>query len=104
MGGKKKEIQENGNMPDLGVNWTAIRALEHNIDPQQEGESNADFRLRVSGELRGKRRIIEAHEAYQNALFDSGNEMLEYGLLGAVSQLLGGEQYSRDPVEQVGDD
>ena len=83
---------------------TAQRAQEFGIEAQQDGESETAFRQRVSGELRRMGHIIEAHEAYANALYDQSNDVMT-GIFGAMAQKLQGHEYSpRDGMRQVGDD
>lgn len=87
-----------------GTNITAQRAQEFNIPAQQPNETDEAFRTRVSGVLRGQGHIIEAHEAYQNALYDQDENAMT-GIFGAVAQALNGKDYSPDdPQRQVGDD
>lgn len=85
---------------------TAQRASEFGIEGQRDGESDGVFRSRVAGILRSQGHIIEAHEAYNNALYDdptSPNGML--GILGAVAQDFHGIDYgATDGEQQVGHD
>lgn len=85
---------------------TEQRAKEFGIEVQREGESDSAFRHRVSGEIRKKGHIIEAHEAMQNKLYndpDGGDVM--GGIFGAVAQAMQGNPYGKlDGEQQVGTD
>lgn len=83
---------------------TAQRAQEFDILPQQEGESDYDFRNRVSGILREQGHIIEAHEAYQNALYDDPDSNCMTGIIGAAAQAMQGVDYGGDGVHRMGND
>ena len=82
---------------------TAQRAREFDIEPQQENESDSAFRCRVSGMLREAGHLIEAHEAFQNALYDQSDDVMT-GIFGAVAMAMQGVNYSSDGMHQVGDD
>lgn len=47
---------------------TAQRAQEFSVKPQGDNESDSVFKRRVSEALRRADHIIEAHEAFNNAL------------------------------------
>lgn len=84
------------------VNWTATRAQEFGLPPQGEDESDAAFRYRISSSLRDMGHIIEAHEAYQNALFDTSDAVVT-GILGGVTQEFK-QDYGKNDGSRVGDD
>jgi hypothetical protein len=84
---------------------TAQRAQEFGIALQGEGETDTAFRERVSGILRQQGRIIEAHEALCNRLYDNDPDGgVMQGIMGAMAGAMYEKQYSRDGVSQVGDD
>ena len=95
----------NANQPDPCLH--ARRNAEyHRIEPQREGEHDFDFRLRVSGELRAKGKIIEAHESFQNARWDDpqhGKSVLD-GITGGCALALSAPAWPQDPERQIGDD
>lgn len=70
---------------------TAQRAEEFGIDPQQPGEHVQAFRERVSGILRQRGHIIEAHEAMRNCLYDDPDGGAMEGIMGAMAQALQGQ-------------
>ena len=83
---------------------TAQRAQEFDIPPQSDGESDMAFRTRVSGALRAAGHIIEAHEAYRDALYNDPDSGCMDGIIGAVAQIMQGVDYHSDGEHQVGDD
>ncbi len=87
-----------------GTEITAQRAQEFNLEPQGEEESDAAFRDRISGKLREKGHIIEAHEAYANALYDDPEGSAMTGIVGVVAQALSGRNYGSSGSRAVGDD
>jgi len=88
----------------MGDNWiTQQRAEEFGIEGQGPDESDRAFRMRVSGELRRRGYLIEAHEAYQNALFDT-DDGVATGILGGVAQEMAGIDYHTSPEGAIGDD
>jgi hypothetical protein len=82
---------------------TAQRAREFGIEAQREGESELAFRSRVAGELRQRGHIMEAHEAYQDALYDQSDSVM-VGIFGAVAQAYHGVDYGGSGERQIGDD
>lgn len=72
----------------------------YDIEAQQEGESDMAFRSRVAARLRGKSKIIEAHEAYQDERYENSDSVMT-GVTGAIAQALRGCSYSGD---QIGND
>ena len=87
-------------------------AKYYGISPQAEGESDHAFRERVSGALRSQGKLIEAHEAFQDARYDDpgrGGDV-QTGIMGALAFALEGRGFRGDPVRpcdgagQVGDD
>ncbi len=88
-----------------GVNITAQRAREFGIQGQQSVESDESFRNRVSAKLRAMGQFIEAHEAYNNSLYDDPNSMAAVGIVGVVAQAVQGQGTgARTWSQQVGDD
>lgn len=75
----------------------------YGINPQGEGETDEAFRCRVAGELRDLGRIIEAHEAHQDASYDQNDDVMT-GIIGALAQTMQGRNYERSGSRQVGDD
>ena len=73
-----------------------------------EKESDDAFKSRVSGVLRERGSIIEAHEAFSGRRYydpDQGPTGPMAGIFGAVAQAMQGRDYSpNDPERQVGDD
>jgi hypothetical protein len=76
---------------------TKQRAQEFGIE-QQPGESDAAFRTRVSDELRRQGHIIEAHEAYTDALYDDPQGNAITGIVGAVAQEMLDKTYDGNAV------
>ncbi|MDP1722517.1 MAG: hypothetical protein Q8L37_04890 [Candidatus Gottesmanbacteria bacterium] len=75
----------------------------YNIEPQKEEEADADFRGRVSGVLRDRNLIIEAHEAFNNERFDQSDDVMT-GIMGAMAQKLQNADYGSEGERQVDDD
>lgn len=86
----------------MNIDITRQRAQEFDIEPQGKDESDGDFRHRVSGAIRDQGHVIEAHEAYQGALYDESDQVMT-GIFGAVAQTLYGD-YGSHGSSQVGDD
>ena len=78
-------------------------AREYGIEGQRDGERDVEFRSRVSGALRDMGRVIEAHEAYQDARHDQSSEVIT-GLMGAVAQAMQEVNYGSRGERQIGDD
>lgn len=78
-------------------------AQYYQIEAQREGESDVDFRSRVSGALRDKGNIIEAHEVYQDKRYENSDRTMT-GIVGAAAQALQGVSYGSSGERQVGDD
>lgn len=78
-------------------------AQYYGIASQGEGEADMVFRNRVSGALRDMGHIIEAHEAWQDKLYDQSDDVMT-GVIGAVAQVLQGVDYGSRGASQVGDD
>lgn len=89
-----------------GAQITAQRAAEFGLTPQREGESDSEFKDRISGSLRAMGQVIEAHEAYNNALYDDPEDGLPMtGIIGATARAVQGRDYgARTGSRQVGDD
>jgi hypothetical protein len=77
----------------------------YKIEAQREGESDLEFRSRVSGALRDQGKLIEAHEAYQDKRWDElGDEMVNTGIKGAIAQMMAGVDYHVHGEQQIGAD
>lgn len=77
--------------------WTDERVREFGIETQQDGEGDSAYRSRVATALREQGHIIEAHEAYNNALYnDSPDAMTD--IMGAVAQAMNRRNYSGNPI------
>jgi hypothetical protein len=82
-------------------------AQYYGIPAQGEGETDLAFRTRVSGVLRAKGLIIEAHEAYQDSRYEegyAGSADVMTGVMGAMALALSDRDYGVDGARQVGDD
>jgi len=79
------------------------RAAEFELEPQQENETDDAFCYRISGELRNKGCIIEAHEVHQDVLYDESPDAM-ISIFGAVAQTMQGVDYGCRGAHQVGDD
>lgn len=75
----------------------------YGIDPQGAEESDPAFRERVAGALRAKGKLIEAHEAFQDARYEDSDDVMG-GIIGALAQALGGVDYGMDDVRKIEDD
>jgi hypothetical protein len=67
----------------------------YGIEDQKAGECDSDFQRRVSGLLRSRGHLAEAHEVIQGGRFDSedkGSAVLD-GIMGACSIALNGSPY-----------
>ncbi len=90
---------------EIGMEITSQRAREFNIEGQREGESDTAFRSRVAGSLREAGCLIEAHEAFTNALYDDPEGGAMTGIFGALAQAFQGRDYgARTGYDQIGDD
>ena len=70
-------------------------AKYYKIKPQCDGESDEDFRLRVSNALRDMGKIIEAKEAYLNRRYEDSESVLD-SVAGEIGRAMGMiPQYSR---------
>lgn len=78
-------------------------ASYYGIAPQQDNETDAAFRDRVSGALRDMGHIIEAHEAFRDERYEQSGHVMT-GVFGALAQALQGVDYHRTGASQVGDD
>lgn len=92
----------------MSSDHTAELARHYDIPAQSQTESDTDFRHRVAGALRAAGKIIEAHEAQQNARWDAkgrAGESVQDGIMGALAQALQGNPYGNlEGVSQVGAD
>ncbi|MEK6873571.1 MAG: hypothetical protein AABW91_01905 [Nanoarchaeota archaeon] len=86
-------------------------ALEYGLHykiPKLERESDDDYRVRLSGELRTRGDMIESHEVFSGRRYDDpeqGSMGLIAGIFGAMAQELSGKKFSsHDPERQIGDD
>lgn len=86
-----------------GTKLATEYAQVYKIEAQKEDESDVAFRGRVAGILRDAGKIIEAHEALNNELFDQSDDVMA-GLLGAAAQALQGKDYGVKGEDQVGID
>lgn len=89
-----------------GTEFTAELARAGDISPQGINEGDSAFRDRVSGELRARGCIIEAHEALHNQRFDEhgGETGPMAGIMGAVAVLFSGKNYGSSGSTRVGDE
>ncbi len=78
-------------------------AQYYNIEAQRAGESDLQFRGQVAGALRDAGNIIEAHEAYNDAHYEDGGNVLT-GIIGAIAQAMQGIDYGSHGERQIGDD
>ena len=69
----------------------------YGIEPQREDESDKGFRGRVATALRQSGHLVEAHEAYQDARYETSDDVMT-GLFGVVAQALAGTNYGGDPI------
>jgi len=76
----------------------------HGIAAQREGESDAAFMDRVSGELRNQGCIIEAHAVSANKRFDEEGSDAMTGIFGAMAMALQGKDYGSKGSTLVGDE
>lgn len=74
------------------------------IEAQREGESDADFRGRVAGELRARGELIYANEAYYDKRIDYAGGDVMTGVTGAVAQVYQGIDYGSKGARQLDDD
>lgn len=86
-----------------GTEITTQRAREFNLPPQQENEDEMSFRRRVSGALRDQGNIIEAHEAFNNELYDQSTDAMT-GIIGALAQVSQDVDFGSKGDRQVDDD
>ena len=75
----------------------------YGIASQGEGEPDGAFRSRVAGALRDMGKIIEAHEAQQDARYED-SEDVQTGIMGAMAQVMQGRDYGQRGAGQVGND
>lgn len=80
--------------------YTDQRADWFGVEKQREGEDDSAYRNRVANELRKQGHIIEAHEAYNNALYDQSDAAMA-GIAGALAQAMQRTNYGGD---QIGND
>lgn len=84
---------------------TAQRAREFGIPGQGADEADDAFKMRVSGALRQMDHPIEAHEAFQDALYDDpSHPMTLTGILGYTARTMQGHPESGDHQREVGHD
>ncbi len=76
------------------------------LPPQGADESDYNFRHRIAGSLRDMGKLIEAHEAQQDARWDdeSRGDDVTAGVMGALVQALQGVNYHVQGEQQVGTD
>lgn len=75
----------------------------YQIEAQKEGKSDADFRGRVAGAIRDKGDSIEAHEAFNNELYDESEDVMT-SLIGVATQALQNKNYGSTGERQIDDD
>lgn len=83
-----------------GTRLATTYAQYYKIDPQREGESDYDFRYRVSGILRQQGKLIEAHEAFNDSRYDdpeNGGDVIT-GIEGAMAFILQGHGFNGNPA------
>ena len=78
-------------------------ARYYEIGEQQEGESDMAFKGRVAGVLRDKGKLIEAHEAQQDARCEE-SDAVNTGIMGALAQMMQGVDYHVSGEQQIGVD
>jgi len=92
----------------FNINGLAIEYGKHYGIERLQEESDYDYRSRVAGELRGKKHLIEAHEAFSGRRYDDPDQGVNgpmTGLMGAIVKAQQGVEYSpNDPERQIGDD
>lgn len=77
----------------------------HNIQPQQDCESDNAFKNRVSGTLRDAGNIIESHEVAQDKRYDEdGGDMVMSGIAGAAAMAMQEKDYGSRGSSRVGDE
>lgn len=78
----------------------------YNLPPQGAEESDYNFRHRIAGVLRDMGKLIEAHEAQQDARWDDDTkgEDVQAGIMGALAQALQGVDYHVKGEQQIGCD
>ena len=60
----------------------------YKIEGQRDGESDEDFRLRVSNALRAIGKIIEAKEAYLNRRYEDSDSVMD-SVAGEIGRAMG---------------
>ncbi len=89
-------------------NALAIQYGKHYKIARIDSESDDDYRSRVSGVLRARNNLIEAHEAFSGRRYEDsaqGDMGPMTGIVGALAQALQEKDYSpNDPERQIGDD
>lgn len=78
-------------------------AAYYKIAPQDKDETDFEFRSRVSGILRDRGQIIEAHEAYADKRYEDSDDVMT-GVIGAIAQALHGTNYGSHGARQLDDD
>ena len=67
----------------------------YRIEGQRDGESDEDFRLRISNALRTMGKIIEAKEAYLDRRYEDSDSVMD-SVVGEIGRAMGiVPQYSR---------
>ncbi len=83
----------------MDINITKQRAAEFGLEAQRADETDIAFRERISDALRAAGRIIEAHEAYNGALYNQDDNTMA-GIIGAVANAM----LRPGQPEDIGDD
>jgi len=78
----------------------------YNLPPQGADESDYNFRHRIAGSLRDMGKVIEAHEAQNDARWDDDTKGgdVQTGIMGALAQAMQGVDYHVKGEQQVGCD
>jgi len=89
------------------INALAVQYGEYYHISRRENEPDHMYRSRVAGELRGKGKLIEAHEAQSGRRYDDPEQGAlgpMTGIMGALNLALSKRNFSSDPERMVGDD
>lgn len=86
-----------------GCEQATSLASAYGLEPQREEETASDFRRRISGILRDRGLLVEAHECLQNCRWDAedGAGAVLTGLIGAMAMALQGTTYGTHGATRV---